>query len=50
VSVEPEGRPGEEDEATNAERGAEGVQGERDLLQTTGPYPGPGDSDGGGFD
>ena len=32
------------------EQAGEGLAGELDLFVATGPYPGPGDSDGGGSD
>jgi hypothetical protein len=32
------------------EQADEGLAGELDLFVATGPYPGPGDSDGGGVD
>jgi hypothetical protein len=34
----------------NAEQAEEGLAGELDLFLSTGPYPGPGNSDGGGTD
>jgi hypothetical protein len=41
---------GAEEPDREEEEPAEGLEGERDWFQSVGPEPGPGDSDGGGWD